>query len=133
MLTGMAQILSKCRHPAIVFLLFGAFGIGKACAADLLNFDRFKGHWGGLGLFTFGDGHEERAHCFATVRSYGRPNRGGIDLVCGVPHTNIAGRAYDVTLKGPQVSGSFEWPAYGITGIVTGEVTETSFAVVLRP
>ena len=133
MFTGTTRAFSPRSAAAAIFLVLAAVSSTESSGQSLLNFERFKGHWTGSGWFSYGDGHRERASCEVNVRSYGRPDRGGIDFACTAGTTSIRGRAFDVTLEGPKAAGSWELPSYAVAGVLSGRVTSAKFEVTLRP
>lgn len=126
------RILS-CLVAAIILLFLATIGSKAAFGQGLLNFERFRGNWTGLGWFVFGDGRRERANCTVNVRAYGRPDRGGLDVTCSAGTYRVSGRGFDIALEGSKAAGSWELPGYGVSGVLTGRVTSRSFSVFLQP
>ena len=118
---------------AIIVLFFATMESSESRAQALLNFERFKGHWTGSGSFIYSDGRREDARCQINVRSYGRPDRGGMDIECAAGTYRIAARAFDVTLEGPKVAGAWELSGFGLSGALGGRVSTAKFDVVMRP
>jgi hypothetical protein len=96
-------------------------------SADLLNFERFKGKWTGSGWFTYSNGAQEQANCTIHVHPDGRPQRGGIDFECAAKTYAFSGRAFNITLNGAAANGSWESPMMGLSGPLSGSVTNTVF------
>jgi hypothetical protein len=112
-------------------LLF--FANMEASGQELLNFERVKGKWTGSGWGFYSDQHRETATCRVAVRSYGRPDRGGIDIGCAVGSYKLEGRAFDIKIEGPKAIGSWEIPVVGLAGILSGRVTSTQLDANLHP
>jgi hypothetical protein len=122
------------RHAmsAASFVLSVIVGGTHAFGQQLLDFERLKGNWTGSGWIYFSDGHRENASCRMNVRPQGRPDKGGLDVTCTAGALGLDGRAFDIVLQGANATGSWEVPAWGVSGILIGRVASSSMIAVFR-
>ncbi|HWB43974.1 MAG TPA: hypothetical protein VG900_00900 [Hyphomicrobiaceae bacterium] len=106
-----------------------AFALGVAAFASTAPADPLTdlgGYWTGTGSVTLSNGNKERVKCSVVYKVTDNSTQIRQTLRCASQDYSINALA-ELTLKGAQVSGSWEEKTYSATGQVSGRYTGNAF------
>jgi hypothetical protein len=102
--------------------------------ADALNLGEFGGYWTGTGLVTMTNGATEQLRCVATYKSAAQTLRQS--LRCASSGYSISAavdlKVTGAVVAGAAVAGTWEEKTYSANGDITGQMTDTGFALVIK-
>jgi hypothetical protein len=111
-----------------------AFGLGVAAFAPAAPADSLEGlggYWTGTGSVSLTNGKKERVKCSVVYKVTDNAKQIRQTLRCASQDYSINALA-ELTLKGAQVTGSWEEKTYSATGQVTGRYTGNAFLLSIQ-
>jgi hypothetical protein len=110
-------------------VVFLALSSAPGATAKTLKLQDLIGYWSGTGVVTLNNGNTEQLKCVATYKSTQQDLRQS--LRCASTGYSISA-AVELKIAGEALTGTWEERNYSANGLITGQLTESGFALSIK-